>query len=101
MACFTHSFTSQPFAEGDAVLSLPLSTSSITAFTASVYFDSFNNSRLPHASVMSDLSSIYPKFCANISQIKKKARILNGLKDYADNIPKCRRHPIDRRSRSY
>src|SRR5574343_496971 len=38
MAFFTHSFTTHPFSPGLATLSCPLSTASITCFTASLYW---------------------------------------------------------------
>src|ERR1700744_4875247 len=68
IACFTHSFTTHPpAASGDATLSLPLSTSSITALTASEYFVSFNKSLLPQTSAINCLNSI-SEFLANILQ---------------------------------
>src|SRR5258708_33255370 len=72
IACFTHSFTVHPLPSvtapppateavaGAATRNRPLSTSSITARTASAYFASFNSSRLPQASTISCCNSISP-----------------------------------------
>src|SRR5262245_5294937 len=73
IACFTHSFTVHLPSAGDATRKRPLSTSSITAFTASVYFFSFNNSRLPQASRIKSCISLI--FCKHTVQIIKKTSV--------------------------
>src|SRR6186713_301731 len=65
IACFTHSFTTHSLAAGDATRSIPLSNSSTTPRTASLYLESFNNSRLFHASRISSFMYDFVLDCEN------------------------------------
>src|SRR5688500_20305826 len=71
MACFTHSFTTQPFTPGAATLNRPLSRSSITDLISSAYLFSFSNSRLFHTS---RINSFIVQFCSENSEDRSEER---------------------------
>src|SRR6476659_7548355 len=87
MACFTHSFTCHPLAVGSATLSLPLSTSSITALIASCVSAFETNSRFCHACSIDSLNFIAKIFAklAELNQLKRdenRVRCKTGFSQY-------------------